>query len=87
MKKSLFIGFVVLAGANLVEAKDLYVSSYIRYADISKINAIKTDEASCGCQDGCSLGKNQIQQQEFINLQNATTQKAAKALITVIAKS
>ncbi len=98
MKKTLFIGLALLIGANLAEAKsqfgyeaaqkEAFIPYYMKSTDSSKINAIKTDQAGDGCHDDCSSSQGSIvPKQQFINLNNATTNKTAQALITVIAKN
>lgn len=84
MKKTLFIGLVLLVGANLTDAKvdfgceaakkEDFVPYYMRNTDSSKIDAVKTNQA--GCDDGCdcsgSSNKSVLPAQTFIDLKKLT---------------
>ena len=101
MKKSLFASLVLLACATLTETKvelgyqaaqkEAFVPYYMKNTDSSKIDAIKTNQATCGCDDDdCGSAKQEIfAKQEFVNLKNANTEKSAagKLLITLVKQS
>ena len=99
MVKKIFIGFVLLVGANLTETKvnfgyqaakkEAFVPYYMTNPNSSKRNAVKTDQASDGCCSDCN-GNTQgtiLPKQTYINLKNANTNKSAATLITAINKA